>query len=440
MNSFPNNQREKVDRQLGFALPNTAPPMSRVRRIALVPIHLVFRFALWLYSSLISAAGHFRHPRTLGSGPYEILLTGSFLSQNWILAHLRPLAASRACRRIRFVSCVPLPSIPKVDVISVPGWLSSVVGLSAARMITFLWVGLTTPADYVGGFHLLLNGLFALLISKLTGAQSIYICGGGPREFALGGIVAENRLFDLLRTPDAVIEQRLVQAARKFDLVITMGNGAGEYLRQIGVAGAIHNIPGGIDDQRFFPTSEPPTTDFILVGRLFPVKCIDVFLDALSLVKRQVPGVRATIVGDGVLRAALEQQSSELGILDSVSFVGSQANVGDWLRTARVFVLTSDSEGIALSLMEAMSCGLPAIVSDVGDLHELVVHGSNGYLVSDHRPEVFANHMIDLLKDQNKLAQFARRARQTGTRLQIATAAHSWDEALRDRRTVSEFR
>jgi L-malate glycosyltransferase len=436
MNPSSDHERERLSRQLGFSLPEAAPPASLFARIALVLTHWLFRAGLWIYSVLISAAATLRRPRPLGPGPYDILLTGSFSSQNWILAHLRPLAASQACRRVRFVSSKPLPPITKVDLIFAPRWLSVLAGESAARTITFLWAGLTDPADYVGGFHLLLNGLVALLISKLTGARSIYVCGGGPREFVMGGTVAENRLFDLLKTPDPVIEQRLVQAVCKFDVLVTMGSGAGEYLRHIGATGSIHNIPGGIDAHRFFPSRGPASTDFILVGRLVPVKRIDVFLEAISIVKRHVPGVHATIVGDGPLRAALERQAASLGISENVSFPGPQTNVGDWLRTARAFVLTSDSEGIALSLMEAMSCGLPAIVSDVGDLRELVEHGANGYVVRDRRPEVFADRMLELLTDQTQLAQLAYRARQTSSRLQISSAAHSWDDALRAHRSI----
>ncbi len=428
MNPFSVHERETVNWQFGLSLPNVEAPSTLVRRVALALLHQIFRIALWMYSSLISAADHL--PRVCGSGPYDILLTGKFFSENWILAHLRPLAASQSCRRVRFVSCGPLPSIPKVELIFAPRWLNSIAGETAARMLMFLWVGLTDSADYVGGFHLLLNGLFALLISKLTGARSIYICGGGPHEFVGGGIFAENRLFKHLKTPDSVIEQRLVKAVCKFDVVITMGNGAGQCIRQLGATGSIHSIPGGIDDQLFFPSSQRPSTDFILVGRLSPVKRIDTFLEAISIVKRKVPGVRATIVGDGPLRAALTQQAISLDIVENVSFCGAQTNVGDLLRTARAFVLTSDSEGIALSLMEAMSCGLPAIVSDVGDLRELVQHGINGFLIRDRRPECFADHMLQLLNDQEKLAQFARCARQTSARLRIATAAHSWDEAL----------
>jgi glycosyltransferase involved in cell wall biosynthesis len=56
-----------------------------------------------------------------------------------------------------------------------------------------------------------------------------------------------------------------------------------------------------------------------------------------------------------------------LGIDRNVRFAGHQNTVEDWLRKSKVFVLTSDSEGLSLSMMEAMMCGLPAIVSDVGE-------------------------------------------------------------------------
>ena len=121
--------------------------------------------------------------------------------------------------------------------------------------------------------------------------------------------------------------------------------------------------------------------DLILVGRLAPIKRIDLYLRAIEQVSRRLPDVTAAIVGDGALRTELEQLVEELGIGERVHFAGQQSDVEDWLSRSRIFVLTSDSEGLALSLMEAMMCGLPAVVSDVGELGELVASGTNGCLV-----------------------------------------------------------
>ena len=99
-----------------------------------------------------------------------------------------------------------------------------------------------------------------------------------------------------------------------------------------------------------------------------------------------------------------------------------------WLRKGRVFALTSDSEGLSLALMEAMLCGLPAVVSDVGDLPELVEHGVNGYLVAERTPEAFAGPLAELLSDAARLARFSQAARAAALRYDVRETARRWDD------------
>jgi glycosyltransferase involved in cell wall biosynthesis len=122
--------------------------------------------------------------------------------------------------------------------------------------------------------------------------------------------------------------------------------------------------------------------------------------------------------------------TSELGIAKNITFVGHQKNVEAWLRKAKVFVLTSDSEGLSLALMEAMLCGLPAVVPLVGDLDELVEDGINGYLVAERTPEAFAKRLHDLLTDESRLARFSEAARRSAKRYEIGATVQLWDKIL----------
>ena len=118
-----------------------------------------------------------------------------------------------------------------------------------------------------------------------------------------------------------------------------------------------------------------------MTGRLVEIKRIDVFLQAIKSMVQRIPDISAVIVGDGNLRDQLQGMAVDLGVDCHVTFVGHQENVETWLRKSKIFVLTSDSEGLSLSMMEAMMCGLPAVVSNVGDLGDLAKNGVNGYLV-----------------------------------------------------------
>jgi hypothetical protein len=124
-------------------------------------------------------------------GGADILLTGTFHSHNWIGAHLRPLASSPACRRIRLVALSEAPPLDRLEVIHPPAWLRRLVGAVPSRLLTFVAEALRERPDWVGGFHLLINGLVAGALARVVGARSLYICVGGPAEVEDGGLLGD---------------------------------------------------------------------------------------------------------------------------------------------------------------------------------------------------------------------------------------------------------
>ncbi len=421
----------------------TAQPPSRLgRRVRRWLIHRALRWLMTLHRAALAVATLTRRGRQARSGgaAWEILLTGTFYSSNWLAAHIHPLAASERCSRVYVVSTHPVPTYPKVVPIYPPRWLQRLVGSVPARMCVFACTAVRKRPHIVGGFHLLLNGLIAGVLARLVGARSLYFCVGGPMEVLDGGIWAENRLFGKLEEPDPVVEQRLIRAVSTFDMVVTMGTRAVRFFQQRGADVQYHVVPGGIDTQQFAPANTTPSTDLILVGRLVRIKRIDLFLHTVEHVARRFPHVTATVVGDGELRESLETLARTQGIDGRVSLVGHQDTVQEWLRRAKIFVLTSDSEGLALSLMEAMMCGLPAVVSNVGDLPDLVDDGVNGYLVDERSPEAFAERITALLGDPVRLHAFSRAARKTAARYGVRQTARQWDVILEDLDTGAQAR
>jgi L-malate glycosyltransferase len=372
-----------------------------------------------------------RRARCRHSGPgCRVLLTGTFHSTNWIAAHLAPLAAAKACAAVTVVSLKAVPVLPKVDVRRPPGWLVHSCGEVPSRLMTFCWVALRERPCFVGGFHLLVNGLVAALVGRLAGARSIYFCVGGPAEVLGGGVGAENRLFEKMETPDAVVERRLVGAVGAFDVVVTMGTSAARFFRERGVRAPIHVVAGGIDARRFGTCSNAPVEDLVVVGRLAPIKRIDLFLAAMATALRSLPGLSAVVVGDGVLRPDLEKRAQELGLEGRIRFVGHQVDVGPWLARVRTLVLSSDSEGLPLSVMEAMIAGVPVVASKVGDLPDLVEDGVNGFLVEERTPEAFSKKIVEILSDDGLRARFSEAARRAAQRYTIDAAARKWEVIL----------
>ena len=424
---------QSIDPPVTTASPAQAQPAPEAVSWRLRPKratwHFISRRIVSMAKMAISVAGWIgRRPRPMGAEGCEVLLTGRFDSQNWILAHLGPLAASSRCAKLSMVSTSPVPDLPKVEAIYPPKWLSRVIGGTNARLLTFLWVAKRRRPHVVGGFHLLFNAITAAVAGRLAGARSMYFCVGGPAEVLDGGINSENKIVSRMETPDPVIERKLLEIVSKFDTIVTMGSGAVEFYRSRGVDTQFHVVSGGIDSVRFQPSEAQKPYDVILTGRLAQIKRIDVFLQAVKLVAERLPEVTVAIVGMGELYEELKALAAELGIERNVEFPGHQSDVDDWLRRSKIFVLTSDSEGLSLSMMEAMMSGLPAVVSDVGDLSDLVDNGVNGYLVPRRRPELLAERLIELLSDEAKLKDMALAARRSALRYETQATTRRWDQ------------
>ncbi len=386
---------------------------------ALVDLH-------WLTIRILNA-----FPRTKGpSSGKTVLLTGTFFSRNWITNHLRPLALSSRVKKVIVVTTFPIEPISKVDVLYPPENMVLLIGDVPARLLYFVMYAFRYRPDLIGGFHLLLNGLLAAFLARIINAKSLYFCGGGPREVQDGGIHG-SRLFSLIGRPDPVLERKLIRAVNAFDVVITMGPQAITFFEKKGVNTCFEVIPGGIDRSKFIMLEKSKKEyDCILVGRLEQVKRVDLFLEVINMLKKDRKTISAVIVGTGSLQNDIEKMAENLGVAENVTFAGYQPRIEEWLFCSKVFVLTSDSEGLSLALMEAMTCGLPSVVSDVGELGELVEHGRNGFLVKRRMAEEFSRYVAVLLDDQAMYDSFSRNARTSSAKHELQESAKRWDKLL----------
>lgn len=418
--------------------PQRANPLLGSGRASRWIAHKLCRAGMAVYHWLIGARNSGDSPsgpgvrdHRHGARPQRILLTGQFVSDRWLAAHVRPLSRSEACERVYVVSARPMLAMDKVEYVCPPAWLVRLLGQAGARTVCLFRAARRLRPDVVGGFHLLCNGLFALLVARWVGAKAWYFCVGGWTEVQGGGARGENRLFGMMVDDDPVVERQLVRAVRRFDLVVTMGTRARDFLRSVGATNAIEVIPGGIDPNEFPTPLDPRPIDIVGVFRLVPVKRIDVWLRAIAELRKQLPTVRAVAVGDGRLLDDLLTLRRELGLDACVEFVGHQSDVPSWLSRSRVFLLTSDSEGVALSVMEALSGGCPVVVSDVGDLRDVTRDGENGYLVPRGDVAAFAERLGRLLSHSDSWQQYSRSALRGAAAYSVEATTRRWTAILR---------
>ncbi len=137
----------------------------------------------------------------------------------------------------------------------------------------------------------------------------------------------------------------------------------------------------------------------LAVGRLIYAKDYPTLLTSFANVLKKVP-VRLAILGEGDQRAALELRAAELGIQESVAFLGFDQNPYKYMSRASVFVLSSVHEGFGNVLVEAMACGVPVVSTDCkSGPSEIIQNGQNGLLVPPKDKEALAEALLKILQN-----------------------------------------
>lgn len=142
--------------------------------------------------------------------------------------------------------------------------------------------------------------------------------------------------------------------------------------------------------------------DYVIgtVARLSLEKDQKTLIDAFEIICKQFENARLIIVGDGLLRAELEEHCVNLKIKNKVFFMGFRDDVANILNIFDVFVLSSRTEGISLTLLEAMAAGKPIVATDVGGNPEVVADGVTGVLVPTNDPIKMAKSIINILENK----------------------------------------
>lgn len=198
------------------------------------------------------------------------------------------------------------------------------------------------------------------------------------------------------------------------DAVITVSNGLRDSVIDLGVnPNHVKTIYQGVDptvfnrhqtriqaQQKLQIASE--RKHLLWVGRMVPVKALDVLIDAMLTLKQNLrpSGIPAGVphlhlVGDGPERSRLKQRVDELDLTDSVTFEGAIGHdqITDWYRAADLTVLSSDSEGLPNVLRESLACGTPFVSTDVGSIRE-ISDPAYSLLVAPQNPIAFAKAIV----------------------------------------------
>lgn len=148
-----------------------------------------------------------------------------------------------------------------------------------------------------------------------------------------------------------------------------------------------------------FREKEPTTIHIGIVGRLDPVKRIDIFLDMVKLLADESTHQRwhFHIFGEGALLAELQQQSQQLGINALVTFHGHRTDIASCIAALDLLVMCSDHEGLPMTALESMTVGTPLVAHAVGELCLLLKDNCGGLSVTTHTAAGYANAVKNIL-------------------------------------------
>jgi GalNAc-alpha-(1->4)-GalNAc-alpha-(1->3)-diNAcBac-PP-undecaprenol alpha-1,4-N-acetyl-D-galactosaminyltransferase len=175
----------------------------------------------------------------------------------------------------------------------------------------------------------------------------------------------------------------------------------------------------------------PSLPSFLTVGRLVWDKAQDVLLDAFALLDGELKEWQLAIVGDGRMRDTLRAQATSLGVASRVHWHGIVQDPHAFYHAANIFVLPSRVEGTPNALLEAMSCGLPVIVSDgaPGPL-ELVEDGVTGLVVPVNNAGALASALSRLASDGELRSRLGEAARARVSEYDLPRALAAWESIV----------
>lgn len=251
-------------------------------------------------------------------------------------------------------------------------------GLLRHRFDHFLWASVRKPLrrivaefspEAVLAYWAHPDGAVAVRVAREAGVPSVLIVGGSDI---------------LLLTADKARRQAILDVLSGVDSILAVGEGLRKALLELGIpAGKVRVLRRSVDSRHFHPGPRPQARErlglraegrmVLWVGRMVPVKGLDILLEAWKLYLAKGHDGLLCLVGSGPLRRSLERRVAEEGLEERVRFVGAvePGALGDWYRATDLTVLPSRSEGIPNVLLESLACGTPFLASRVGGIGEL---------------------------------------------------------------------
>ena len=267
-----------------------------------------------------------------------------------------------------------------------------------------------------------------LVVSFLgaTNVQTVMACRGLGRRVVISE--RNDPAIQSLHQPWETLRRHVYNEA---DLVTANSSGVLDSMRGYVDCGKLAFVPNPLTTSPGQQDCDVTGPFILIVARLHPQKAHDILLPAFARLVDELPDWRLVIVGGGESEEELWALSESLKLGDRVVWAGPVSDPFPYYRNASMFVLPSRHEGMPNALMEALSCGLPTVVSDAspGPL-ELVVDGHNGLVVPVEDIDALAGAMRTLAGDPALREKLGGQAKDSVAGYEFSAALRTWQELI----------
>lgn len=215
--------------------------------------------------------------------------------------------------------------------------------------------------------------------------------------------------------PHGLMKKTSVYVLKNADKIVAVSNALKDTVTGFGIlSDKVKVIPNAVELSDFPPgLKERMGFKILFVGRLVPEKGLEYLIKSMEFIVKEIPQATLTVVGGGPMREELEGLVEGYSMGDKIRFEGMKphSEILRYLQDTDLFVLSSLSEGLPLTVLEAMAAGKPVVATNVGGIPDAVIDGESGILVPPKDIDALSKAIISLLGDRVKQIRMGEKAR-----------------------------
>lgn len=349
---------------------------------------------------------------------------------------IEPLCKIKFIEKIFIVRDYPGMPIDKVEYQCPPKWLLKFPILTLFfKQFLMIKITINEKIDYIHGIYLVPHGIIAFICSKITRKKIGISLIAGPAELFITRNFYHNT--DLFRysqdIPNLTLFGKFLRyLLKKCDIITVTGNYTKKTLEKIGINNnKIIILPHTVDES-FKPLNIPKDIDLIYIGRLVVEKNLNTIIYAVAEMKKCQINIKMAIIGKGDQKDAIEKLIIELNLENNIKLYGFQPEIISWYNRSKISVIASKREGFPFTVIESLKCGIPVVVSNCGDIRDVVINGYNGFIIDDYKDyRSFAAVISRLITNPLELEKLSKNAPQSVEKINNQEITYLWSGILK---------